>query len=197
MKQILFFSIIVVMLLTSCSKNLYPDQKESGRKEVPSVTGYFTQVPLVHQVADLKWIHDKGNNAFVLFKGAEDTLLTTMQNWLDKKEDENGDIATPVAKYVETPIAPFTLFTKKDLKKMSKADREKVIELARYRTFSITLSSYLYKEDMSDNELAAMEGRKFVPAQTKITTVTTPLKQPEKKEERPVKLRRTRPSRTD
>lgn len=148
MKKHVYFTLLAIALLASCSQVSYPNQSEDARKAVPKATSYFTAVPLVHQVGDVKYIHDVSNNAFILFKGSEDTLLQHLIEWVSANVGQKNDGDLAVAKYTQTPIAPFTLFTKKQLKAMSKKDRQIVLELAQYKTFSITVEQLLYMDEL-------------------------------------------------
>jgi hypothetical protein len=162
MKKSMFFAIVILFSLNSFGQ--YPGQTENGRKEVPSIVGYFDKIPIVYQVGDLKWVHDVKNKAFVLFKGTEDSLLAQLIDWLSFPEA--GKI--PVVRFVETPIAPLTLFTRKELRQQSGADKKRVIELAQYKTYAVTVVSFTYVDELSDVERAQYTGTKLAVAKQPI-----------------------------
>ena len=152
MKRTVNFFIIMIFF-SSCSHELYPGQSTEDRKDVPYYYSYFTEMPVVDSVGDVKYILDKSNNAFILFKGSADSVLLEMKNWL--RPDTTSE--PTVVKHTVIDIAPFTLFTKGQLKKMSKVDQQRVIELGKYKTLSIKQPKYIYIDDLTPEEKALVK----------------------------------------
>lgn len=147
------------ILDTRYDKPTYPEQNDDKRKAVPKKKTFFASIPIIKQIGDMKYIHDTRNDAWVLFKGPEDSVLNKMTNHLSKEVIVTDSVnkpmrMTPIVVFVQTPIAPLTLFTKKELKRQSKADAQMLIALSEYQTYSVTLSDYTYLELLSDEELA-------------------------------------------
>lgn len=154
MKKIAIICMAIVCIATvGCGKRLYPNQSVENRKNVPRDVSYFTRVPSVKQIGDVKYIHDISTNSFTFFRGKEDSILDNMRGWLPTDAlDEETMVNKPVAKFITTNIAPYTLFTRKELKRYGREIKQLVIEMNGYKTNVVTIPDFTYLELLSKQE---------------------------------------------
>lgn len=139
-------------------KPTYPNQRETGKKIIDDRITYFTNLPEVKQIGPMKYIYDPRNKAWILFKAEEDTLLSKLSHHLDSiamGRDENGKefSLTPIVIFIEGSVAPLTLFTKKELKKLSKEESQRLIAMSEYATQSVLISEFTYVELLSESDI--------------------------------------------
>jgi len=186
MKKITLILVVLVTCYSVSAQNNYPDQKESGRKDVPKAITFITKVPLIKQIGNMKYIHDVYNDAFILFKGQDDTILTRLATYLDTvamdvDAEGNESRLTPLGAFTMTPIAPFTLFSRQELREQSSADKKKLKELAQYKTYSITVPSYSFVEDLNDREYALLTKQPYVEKKEQTVAKVDPGKKEDQK----------------
>lgn len=170
MKKVSFFLFSAIIVFCSCNRSLYPNQSETKRKEVPHGTAYFLVAPTPKAFGSTKYILDKGTNSFVLFKGKEGLVLDEMQNWLPKNAEQAAlENREKIVKCTYTSIAPFTQFTKRDLKRMKKKNAKMVLELGKYKSIIIMDYDLTYvdlltsKEDQAAIKKLKEGGTSFTP----------------------------------
>jgi len=174
------FILFSAVLLVGCfvTKPRYPSQSETGRKDVPKVLTFIDKLPIVEQIGDVKIIHDVRNNGFIFFKGEDDSVLNKLKSHLSTpvkvKDSQTGSEVqlNPVGAFIMTTIPAHTLFSGSELRKMRARDRSRIVELARYKGFGITLQDYTYVELLHPDELAVLYDRPV--QQTGQSVVTKP-----------------------